>query len=159
MLKRALSLAAFAAALVVWPSCGGDPEEAEKAKVFQYIRGELNGTWKGTTPANEIVTLTFAIADDATQIVFDKCAARGVGIVQAAWACIDLYELPVAAKIDSANGTYRGDLSGKVTSLGVASGVNLNLTGATTVYASAKGPDMSANVGTSSATPIDFERN
>ena len=157
MLKRLLTLAAFCATLFVWPSCGTNPEEEDKARVFQYLRGELNGTWKGTTPDNEIVTLTFSLADDATKLLLNKCTSRG--LLPAAFACVTTYDLPVTAKIASTNGTYQGDLEGKAMAMGVASGVNLNLTGATTVYAEAKGPDMTANVGTSSAVPIHFERN
>jgi len=157
MLKRVLAVASFGAALFLWPSCGSDPEEAQKQSVFAYLRGELDGTWKGTTPSNEVVTLTFDLGSaDSTQVVVRECASRG--LLPAAWACVPTYELPVTAKIASTNGPYRGDVSGKATATGVASGVNLNLTGATTVYAYAKGPEMSANVGTTSAVPIDFER-
>ncbi|MGC4118099.1 MAG: hypothetical protein QM765_26820 [Myxococcales bacterium] len=158
MLKRALTVALFGATLLVWPSCGGDPEEAEKAKVFQYLRGELNGTWKGTTPSREVVTLTFALANDPAKVLVNKCTSRG-GLVQAAFACVTTYDLPVTAKIDSNDGTYRGDLSGKATALGVASGVNLNLTGATTLYGEAKGPNMTGSLGTSSVITIALEKN
>ncbi|HEY3444890.1 MAG TPA: hypothetical protein VGK67_00945 [Myxococcales bacterium] len=157
MMKRVLTIAAFGAALFVWPSCGGGNEDdAEKAQVFQYIRSELNGTWKGTTQSQEVVTVTFALADDTTKILLHKCASRG--LVQAAFACLNTYDLPVVATIDSTNGTYQGQLEGSAKAYAVTGGVDLALTGATTLYGHAVGPDLNASVGTSNAVTIDFVR-
>jgi len=158
MLKRLLTVAAIgASALFVWPSCGGDPEEAQKAEVLRYVRTELEGTWKGTLPDNEVVTLTFEVPDELGEVVFHGCASRG-GLLPRAFACLAFHEVPVSASIDSTGGTYQGQLEGTATAYGVTGGVNLKLTGATTLYGQAVGPDLSASLGTGSAVTVEFVR-